>query len=220
MKRSLVRIAAIALIVMTALALGACRNEDNTLASGSVDPDTAAQLAASSAQVKVAGYDPFTIELHAADAPATVLNFCYLASDGYYNGLAFYRIVPGFCLQGGTAGNTASGDDESIRAIQGEFSSNGVDNKLADDFKRGVVAMARTQAPDSAKSTFFITLASDETVAASLNGQYAAFGTIDEAGMAIVDKIVADYTQYASGDMGVIADEAHMPVIESITLTD
>ena len=63
-------------------------------------------------------------------------------------------------------------------------------------------------------------LASDETVAASLNGQYAAFGTIDEAGMAIVDKIVADYTQYAGGDMGVIADEAHMPVIESITLAD
>ena len=143
---------------------------------------TAAQLAASSAQVKVAGYDPFTIELHAADAPATVLNFCYLASDGYYNGLAFYRIVPGFCLQGGTAGNTASGDDESIRAIQGEFSSNGVDNNLSHE--RGVISMARTNVKDSATCQFFICHAD----ATFLDGDYAAFGKMTD-GFDVLDAI-------------------------------
>lgn len=172
------------------------------------------------ATVTVTGYDPFTIEMNADAAPVTVANFCTLANEGYYNGLAFYRIVDGFCLQGGTQGNTASGKDASLTPIIGEFAGNGVENPMADDFKKGVVAMARTQDPNSATSTIFVTLGSGASVQQSLNGQYAAFGTIDDAGMAVVDQIVADYLPYATGNMGVINDQASMPIIESVVIED
>lgn len=173
------------------------------------------------ALVKVKGYDAFAIELSADDAPVTVSNFAKLAQDGYYNGLAFYRVVDGFCLQGGTKGNSASGDDASLTPIVGEFSSNGIENKLASSFKKGTVAMARTNAVNSATSTFFITLASSDAVSKSLDGKYAAFGTIDEAGMKVVDKIVADSLPAVSDQqMGTISDESKMPVIESISIVD
>lgn len=172
------------------------------------------------ALVKVEGFDPFTIELDADSAPVTVSNFCNLANDGYYDGLRFYRIVEGFCLQGGTKGDSASGNDPSLPPIIGEFDDNGVENPLADDFGRGSVAMARTNKYDSAKSTFFITLSSSQNVALSLNGQYAAFGKVDDAGMDVVDAIVARYLKYATGQAGAIDDPADMPVIESITIED
>ena len=172
------------------------------------------------AVVTVEGYDPFTIELDASAAPVSVSNFCKLANEGYYNGKTFYRFVDGFCMQGGTLGNSASGNDGSLKPIVGEFSGNGVDNVLASDFKKGVVAMARTSDPNSATSTFFVTLGSGASVGASLNDQYAAFGTIDEAGMAVVDQIVAKYLPAASSSMGVIADEAAQARITSIAITD
>lgn len=171
------------------------------------------------ASVSVKGFDPFTIELDADEAPITVTNFVKLADAGYYDGLTFYRIQDDFCIQGGTKGNNAAGNDPALDPIKGEFSLNGVENKLADDFKRGTVAMARTQAPDSATSTFFITLSN--SYVASLNGSYAAFGTIDDAGMKIVDAIVSRYGLFADqADMGVIADEADQPIITSITIMD
>ena len=173
------------------------------------------------ATVTVEGYDPFTIELDADAAPVTVANFCTLANGGYYDGLSFYRIVEGFCLQGGTLGNSTSGRDTSLTPIVGEFAGNGVANQLADHFKKGVVAMARTQDLNSGSSTFFVTLGSGASIERSLNRLYAAFGTIDNAGMAIVDKIVADFAQYAEEEnMGVIGDEAHMPKITSIVIDD
>lgn len=172
--------------------------------------------------LKVEGYDPIEIELNADAAPITVTNFMQLAEDGYYDGLTFYRIADGFCLQGGTLGNTASGSDPTLTEIDGEFSGNGYENPLADDFTKGTVAMARTTDPNSATSTFFITLGDDESVAASLNGQYAAFGTIGEDGMKIVDQIVADHIgDVAEGDtMGMIDDESKQPVIEGIDVID
>lgn len=173
------------------------------------------------ALLTVEGYDPITIELDADDAPASVANFCSLAESGYYDGLTFYRFVDGFCMQGGTKGNNASGNDATLSTVVGEFSSNGYENELADNFKKGVVAMARTQVPDSATSTFFITLDSNEGVSMSLNGQYAAFGTIDEAGMQIVDQIVADYlTKVSEPTMGMIDDEADQAKITSIEIVD
>lgn len=172
------------------------------------------------ATVKVIGYDEFVITLNADSAPVTVANFCKLANDGYYNDLALYRIVEGFCLQGGSKGDSAAGSDPSITPIVGEFSENGVANPLADEFKKGTVAMARTQDPNSAASTFFITLATNEGVSESLDGKYAAFGTIDDAGMQTVDAIVTDHAVYASGNMGAINDPNKMPRIESITITD
>lgn len=171
------------------------------------------------AKVKVKGYDEFTIELDADAAPVTVNNFCKLADNGFYDGLAFYRVVEGFCLQGGSAGNTAASGGDGLAPIVGEFAENGVNNPLADDFEKGTVAMARTNDPNSATSTFFITLGSDTAVKQSLNGLYAAFGTIDKAGMKTVDKIVASCVDKADADMGILSDEADMPVIESIEIS-
>ena len=172
------------------------------------------------ATVKVKGYEPFVIDLYPEYAPKTVENFCNLAKSGYYDGLRFYRIDDGFCIQGGTKGDNAAGNDPSLSPVPGEFASNNVDNPLADDFQRGTVAMARTNAPNSATSAFFITLSSSNKVSMSLNGQYAAFGTIDESGMKIVNSIVRSYLKYATGEMGTIDNPENMPLIEYITIED
>ncbi len=172
------------------------------------------------ATVQVQGYGPFVITLDANNAPVTVANFCKLAQDGFYNGKAFYRIVEGFCLQGGSEGDSSYVLKSELVPIVGEFSENGVKNALADKFTKGTVAMARTSDPNSATSAFFITLASTANVSESLDGKYAAFGTIDEAGMQIVDTIVADYAKYATGQAGSINEPKNMPRIESITITD
>lgn len=200
----------------------------STAASASASASTGANAADSEygsgihhARLTVEGYDPIDIELDADAAPLTVANFCELANEGYYDGLNFYRIVEGFCLQGGTKGNSAKGRDSSLKSIPGEFSANGYDNPLADDFKKGTVAMARSNNPNSATSTFFVTLDTSQRVSKSLNGLYAAFGTIDEAGMAIVDQIVADYLPNVTDSrMGIIADEADQAKIVSLQIID
>lgn len=173
------------------------------------------------AVIQVEGYDPITVTLDADSAPQTVTNFMDLAGEGYYDGKTFYRIVDDFCLQGGTLGNNAGGNDPELETITGEFSGNDVDNPLADNFDRGTIAMARTSLPNSATSTFFITLGDADQVGSSLNGQYAAFGTIDETGMAVVDQIVTDYLKNVDDpQMGAISDETKQPVITSITISD
>ncbi len=213
------------LCALLCCALAACGSSSD--ASKNTDPNTVTTKASGKyatgthhAVVKVEGFDPFTIELYADSAPVTVANFCNLAESGYYDGLKFYRIVEGFCLQGGTKGNSSAGNDATLPPIIGEFYENDVDNPLADDFKRGTVAMARTGIYNSAKTTFFITLASTENVELSLNGQYAAFGQIDDAGMQTVDAIVNAYLKYATGDMGAINNPKNMPTIEYISIED
>ena len=121
-------------------------------------------------------------------------------------------------MQGGTKGDNAAGNDPALTPVPGEFKGNNVDNPLADDFKRGTVAMARTNAPNSATSAFFITLSSSSSVSQSLNGQYAAFGLVDESGMRIVNSIIRSHLKYATGDMGAIENPDDMPVIEYITI--
>ena len=173
------------------------------------------------AVMTVEGYEPITLELDADAAPITVTNFADLVNQGYYDGKTFYRIVEDFCLQGGTLGNNAAGNDPQLETITGEFSDNGSENPLADQFDRGTVAMARTNLPNSATSTFFVTLGTNDQVGASLDGKYAAFGTIDEAGMAIIDAIVADYAANVDEpQMGAISDEAAQPIITSIEWVD
>ncbi len=181
-----------------------------------VDTDDVYATGTHHAVVTVKGYDSFTITLSANAAPITVSNFCKLAKKGFYNGLTFHRVVDEFCLQGGDPkGDGTGGSDDKIL---GEFSSNGVTNKLADDYQRGTVAMARSTDANSASSQFFITL-SDE-YASSLNGNYAAFGTINSKGMKIVDKIVSDSLDAATGTSGSITDSSKQPVIKSIKITD
>lgn len=123
------------------------------------------------------------IELEPKVAPNTVANFISLVKDGFYDGLIFHRVIPGFMIQGGDpAGNGSGGPDYSIA---GEFTNNGFENKLKHE--RGVISMARTNGnPNSAGSQFFIM-----TEASShLDGDYAAFGKVIE-GMETVDEIVA-----------------------------
>ena len=192
-------------------------------ASGTAGQSNAASAGSDSirqvAVVTVEGYEPFEIVLDAQAAPKTVLNFTTLVGSGFYNGHTFYRFVEGFCMQGGSESNSAQSSGSKLATIPGEFSENGFDNPLADKFGRGTVAMARTTDPNSATSTFFVTLASSSSVSRSLDGKYAAFGTIDEAGMKVVDKIVADYLPKVSDSRsGAIADEADQARIVSIEL--
>jgi peptidyl-prolyl cis-trans isomerase B (cyclophilin B) len=127
------------------------------------------------------------IQLYPDVAPKTVANFEKLVGEGFYNGLTFHRIVPGFVIQGGDPkGDGTGGSDQDI---YGEFSANGWNNTLSQT--RGVVAMARSSDYNSASSQFYICLSDSD--ASSLDGKYAAFGKVIE-GMDEVDKIAAVQT--------------------------
>ncbi len=125
--------------------------------------------------------EQIVIELDPAVAPNTVANFVSLVEEGFYDGLIFHRVIPGFMIQGGDpSGNGTGGPDY---AIAGEFTSNGFNNPMKHE--RGVISMARAQDPNSAGSQFFIMTES----ASNLDGEYAAFGKVIE-GMETVDAIV------------------------------
>jgi peptidyl-prolyl cis-trans isomerase B (cyclophilin B) len=121
------------------------------------------------------------IELYPEIAPNTVRNFISLVSSGYYNGVIFHRVIPGFMIQGGCPQGTGTGGPGY--SIKGEFSANGFANALQHD--RGVISMARTSVPNSAGSQFFIMTQKSP----HLDGQYAAFGKVI-SGMEEVDRIV------------------------------
>jgi len=114
-----------------------------------------------------------TGELYPEKAPNTVNNFIALANSGYYDGLIFHRVIPGFMIQGGCPDGTGMGGPGY--QIRGEFSGNGFEKN---DIKHtlGVLSMARAMHPDSAGSQFFIMV----DAAPHLDGQYAAFGAITE----------------------------------------
>lgn len=128
------------------------------------------------------------IELDASAAPITVENFEKLVKEGFYDGLTFHRIIPGFMIQGGDPEGTGMGGPGY--AIKGEFARNGVDNPIK--HTRGVISMARSMAPDSAGSQFFIM----HEDAPHLDGSYAAFGHVVE-GMEVVDQIACVETDYS-----------------------
>ena len=125
------------------------------------------------------------IELDRTAAPNTVNNFLSLANKGFYNGLIFHRVIPGFMIQGGCPDGTGMGGPGY--SIKGEFAANGVKNPIK--HKRGVISMARAMNPNSAGSQFFIM----HQDAPHLDGQYAAFGKVIE-GMENVDKIATCMT--------------------------
>ena len=127
------------------------------------------------------------IELSPEAAPKTVANFTELVSRGFYDGLTFHRIIPGFMIQGGDPlGNGMGGAENNII---GEFRSNGFNNPIKHE--RGVISMARAFDPNSASSQFFIMHAD----APHLDGQYAAFGKV-VSGMETVDEIASIPTDY------------------------
>lgn len=126
--------------------------------------------------------DQIKVELYPEIAPNTVANFISLAEKGFYDGLIFHRVIPGFMIQGGDPEGNGTGGPGY--AIKGEFSSNDFKNDLKHE--RGVISMARSSDPDSAGSQFFIMVEDSP----QLNGEYAAFGKVIE-GMETADEIVA-----------------------------
>ena len=130
--------------------------------------------------------DIIEIELYPEKAPKTVANFEKLVSEGFYDGLTFHRIIPGFMIQGGDPEGTGMGGAKE--KIVGEFAANGFPQN---DLKhtRGVISMARSMMPNSASSQFFIM----HEDAPHLDGSYAAFGKV-VSGMDAVDEIALTKT--------------------------
>ena len=148
-----------------------------------IPPLVAAQAKAPTAVITLEKGGDITIELFPADAPKTVESFVKLARDGFYDGTTFHRVVPGFVAQAGDplsktlpAGDPRLGTGGPGFKLKAEF------NKQKHD--RGVLAMARSQDPDSAGSQFYITLGP----APHLDGQYTVFGRVT-GGMNVVDSI-------------------------------
>lgn len=127
------------------------------------------------------------VELYPHIAPNTVKNFVSLVQKGFYDGLIFHRVIPGFMIQGGCPQGTGTGNPGY--SIKGEFSSNGFTNNLKHE--KGVISMARSASPNSAGSQFFIMTARSP----HLDGQYASFGRVLE-GIEEVDKIVSVPTDF------------------------
>jgi peptidyl-prolyl cis-trans isomerase B (cyclophilin B) len=118
-------------------------------------------------------------ELYPEIAPNTVRNFISLVKKGFYDGVIFHRVIPGFMIQGGDPTGTGMGGPGY--SIEGEFTSNGFQNDLK--HTRGVLSMARAMDPNSAGSQFIMHMD-----APHLDKQYAAFGKVTE-GMDVVDAI-------------------------------
>lgn len=132
--------------------------------------------------------DIFKAELYPEIAPNTVANFVNLVESGFYNGLIFHRVIPGFMIQGGDPNGTGMGGPGY--SIRGEFAANGFkQNDLR--HTRGVLSMARSMMPNSAGSQFFVMHAD----APHLDGQYAAFGKVIE-GIEAVDHVAETETGF------------------------
>lgn len=160
------------------------------------------------AQIEIKNYGTISLELYGEEAPITVNNFVKLANEGFYNGLTFHRIISGFMIQGGDPNGDGTGG--STENIKGEFSQNGVQNRIL--HTRGTISMARSSENDSASSQFFI-MQQDATY---LDGAYAAFGRVT-SGLEIVDKICEN--TLVTDSNGTVTAE-NQPVITSIKITD
>jgi len=166
-------------------------------------------------EIEVKDYGVIKLELDGDTAPITVSNFLELARSGFYDGLTFHRIMSGFMIQGGDPrGNGTGGSGTNIK---GEFSKNGVDNKIS--HKRGVISMARGGDRfndhlyyNTASSQFFIVHKDSEF----LDGNYAAFGHVTE-GIEIVDRICED-TPVVDNNGTVLPED--QPVITAVRVID
>jgi len=136
-------------------------------------------------EITMANGGKVEVELDSEAAPITVDNFLKLVDEGFYDGLTYHRIIPGFMIQGGDPDGTGMGG--SSEQITGEFADNGWDNPISHE--RGVISMARSNNFNSASSQFFITNAD----AVFLDRSYAAFGRVI-SGMDVIDEISAVQT--------------------------
>ena len=215
---------AIVMICMMTLLLAGCGEKKTTTTSGTytdkadgqevskeaVPAENADGLLTGKHHVNIVIKDKGTIklELDADSAPITVTNFINLAKEGFYDGLVFHRIKDGFMMQGGDP--TGTGNGGSDQNIKGEFTENGVKNKLS--HTRGAISMARATDFNSASSQFFIV----HQDSIFLDGAYACFGYVTE-GMDIVDDICENTK---GGDYNYIIPTGNRPVIETIEVVD
>ncbi len=203
--------AALVLLVVSSLPTGDApvEKDEEAPAQKTADPDDPYATGVHHARIEVEGYGTIEVTLNANVAPITVSNFCHLAEDGFYDGLTFHRVVPGFMIQGGDPSGDGTGGSE--KTITGEFASNGVENSIP--HTRGTISMARASDPDSASSQFFIM----QETTPSLDGEYAAFGTVT-SGMEVVDAI-CEKVPVADEQSGYVAPE-DQPVISSVEILD
>ena len=160
-------------------------------------------------KIEMANGGVITAELYPEIAPNTVANFVNLVESGFYDGLIFHRVIPGFMIQGGDPKGTGMGGPGYT--IKGEFARNGFrENNLR--HTRGVLSMARSMMPNSAGSQFFIMHAN----APHLDGEYAAFGKVTE-GMDVVDQIANVHT--SSQDRPIVEQKIAKATVETFGVT-
>ncbi|HLR64855.1 MAG TPA: peptidylprolyl isomerase [Pseudogracilibacillus sp.] len=172
------KLGSIILLALVLTIVVACGNENDKTdkeSEGNVDSKPVVSMEMESGDI-------VEMELYPDIAPNTVANFVTLVEDGFYDGLIFHRVIPGFMIQGGDPEGTGMGGPGYY--IPGEFASNDFENSLKHE--RGVLSMARSNHPDSAGSQFFIMVEDAE----HLDGDYASFGKVI-SGMETVDDIVA-----------------------------
>ena len=161
-----------ALVLALMLVLTGCRREEPEPTPNPI------------ATITMADGSVMRFELHLDAAPNTVANFCELANKGFYDGLEFFRVVPGVFIQSGDPNNDGTGD--AGYTIKGEFTKNGVTNDLSHN--RGVISMARKEGYNTASSQFFIMQGNYP----EYDGSYAAFGTaLDEETLTTLDAIAS-----------------------------
>lgn len=178
LKRSFWLCATLLIIVILSACGGSTGSKYGDERPGEGNPGGETQLP--QVTIKMENGGEIVLELYPDVAPNTVNNFIDLVEQGFYDGLIFHRVIPGFMIQGGDPQGIGIGGPGY--SITGEFASNGVNNTLSHE--RGVISMARTQHPDSAGSQFFIM----HRDTPQLDGDYAAFGKVI-SGMEIVDEI-------------------------------
>lgn len=167
-------------------------------------PADAKKAKATKVEVKTS-MGSFVIKLDAKKAPLSVANFLQYAKDGFFNGTIFHRVIDGFMVQGG--GLTPDMKKKETRAPIKLEAGNGLSNK------RGTVAMARTNDPNSATAQFFVNIV-DNPRLDDAGGGYAVFGKVSK-GMDVIDKIKAVKTGTAAGRPNVPIEPV---IIESVTV--
>ena len=161
------------------------------------------------AEINIENYGTISLELDADEAPLTVTNFVNLANEGFYDGTKIHRVVEDFIIQGGDPTGTGGGGSGSD--LEGEFSSNGIENNLS--HTRGAISMARSQSYYNGASSQFFIVDKDST---DLDGDYACFGYVTD-GMDIVDEICNNTPVQDNNGTVAMKDRA---VVESIKIID
>ncbi|MDP8995771.1 MAG: peptidylprolyl isomerase [Pseudomonadota bacterium] len=147
------------------------------IAAAAVGLFSSTAFAANALKIDTSKNCSFTINLFSTLAPKHVAQVTKLAAAGFYNGIIFHRVIPGFMAQTGDPTGTGAGGSKEPN-LNAEFSPT--------HYKRGTVGMARTNDPNSANSQFFIMFGEQGN---QLDGQYTVLGEVDEAGMKCVDQI-------------------------------